>query len=183
NIEIVGVVPDFNYRGLREESEQAFFPFFEALIPGGAFYVKVRGAPQDALQSIRAIVHNADPGLPITNFRTLDEQVTRSLNTERILAVLSGVFGTIALLLSLVGLYGVMSFVVTRRTREIGIRMALGATEGSAIRLVLRDAGIMVAAGLAIAIPCVGVLGRLVESQLFGVRATDPRTVAQAMFL
>lgn len=86
----------------------------------------------------------------------------------------------LALLLSLIGLYGVMSFVVTRRTREIGIRLALGATGASAIRLVLRDAAGMIAAGMAIALPCVAALGRLVQSQLFGVTATDPATVAAA---
>ena len=154
NIEIIGVVADFSYRGLREESEQAYFPIFEGDDTGGNFYVKVRGTPEGAFQSIRTIVHNADPALPITYFRTLDEQVNRSLNTERMLATLSGSFGTLALLLSLVGLYGVMSFVVTQRTREIGIRLALGATRGSAIWLVLRDALVMIAAGTAIALPC-----------------------------
>jgi len=180
NIEVVGVVSDFSYRGLREESEQAYFPIFEGDDAGGSFYVRVRGTPESAFQSIRTIIHNADPGLPITYFRTVDEQVDRSLNTERILATLSGGFGTVALLLSLVGLYGVMSFVVTQRTREIGIRLALGATEGSAIWLVLRDALVMIAAGTAIALPCVAALGRLVESQLFGVKPTDPIAIAAA---
>ena len=80
----------------------------------------------------------------------------------------------LALLLSLVGLYGVMSFVVTQRRHEIGIRIALGATRRSAMWLLLRDAIAMIIAGIAIAVPCVGALGRLVESQLFGVTATDP---------
>jgi predicted permease len=181
NIEIVGVVADFSYRGLREESEQAYFP--SAGDDGGNFYVKVRGTPEDAFQSIRTIVHNVDPGLPITGFRTLNEQVNRSLNTERMLATLSGAFGTLALLLSLVGLYGVMSYVATQRTREIGIRMALGATGRSAIWLVLRDAITMIAAGTAIALPCVAGLGRLVESQLFGVKPTDPVAIAAATLL
>lgn len=181
NIEIIGVVADFSYRGLREESEQAYFAFEGD--DGGNFYVKVRGTPEQAFQSIRTIVHNADPALPIANFRTLDEQVNRSLNAERMLATLSGAFGTLALLLSLVGLYGVMSFVATQRTREIGIRMALGATGGSAIWLVLQDAIAMIAAGTAIALPCVWALGRLVESQLFGVRPTDPIAIAAATLL
>jgi len=178
NIEIVGVVADFSYRGLREESEQAYFPMVADDEAGGRFYVKVRGTPEQAAESIRSIVHDADSALPITYFRTVNEQVDRSLNTERILATLSGGFGALALLLSLVGLYGVMSFVVTQRTREIGIRIALGARGSSAVWLVLRDAIVMVVAGIAVALPCVGVLGRLVESQLFGITATDPTTIA-----
>jgi predicted permease len=178
NIEIVGVVADFSYRGLREESEQAYFPMVADDDAGGHFYVKVRGTPEQAAESIRSIVHDADSALPITYFRTVNEQVSRSLNTERILATLSGGFGALALLLSLVGLYGVMSFVVTQRTREIGIRIALGARGSSAVWLVLRDAIVMVVAGIAVALPCVGVLGRLVESQLFGITATDPTTIA-----
>ncbi len=183
NIEVVGVVADFSYRGLREESEQAYFPIFEGERSGGTFYVKVRGTSEAAFQSIRTIIHNADPALPITYFRTLEEQVNRSLNTERMLAALSGSFGTLALLLSLVGLYGVMSFVVTQRTREIGIRLALGATRRSAIWLVLRDALMMITVGTAIALPSVAALGRLVESQLFGVKPTDPLAIAAATLL
>jgi predicted permease len=182
-IEIVGVVADFSYRGLREQSEQAYFPLLEGSDAGGHFYVKVRGTPEQAAQSIRSIVHQADPALPITYLRTVGEQVNRSLNTERILATLSGGFGALALLLSLVGLYGVMSFVVTQRTREIGIRIALGARGSAAVWLVLRDAIAMIAAGTAVALPCVGMLGRLVESQLFGVTATDPVTITVTTLL
>jgi predicted permease len=183
DVEVIGVVTDFNYRGLREQWEQVYFPLFEGYDAGGTFYVKVGGTPEQAFRSIRTIVGNADPALPITSFRTLDDQIDRSLNTERILAALSGAFGALALLLSLVGIYGVMSFVVTQRTREIGIRIALGATGASAIRLVLRDAIVMVVAGMAIALPCVAALGRLVESQLFGVTPTDPLSIAQSTLL
>ena len=130
-------------------------------MPVRQFYVRVRGTPEQAAQSIRSIVHQADPALPITYLRTVGEQVNRSLNTERILATLSGGFGALALLLSLVGLYGVMSFVVTQRTREIGIRIALGARGSAAVWLVLRDAMVMIAAGTAVALPSVGLLGRL----------------------
>jgi predicted permease len=182
-IEIVGVVADFSYRGLREHSEQAYFPLLEGSDIGGHFYVKVRGTPEQAAQSIRSIVHKADPALPISYLRTVDEQVNRSLTTERMLATLSGGFGALALLLSLVGLYGVMSFGVTQRTREIGIRIALGARGSAAVWLMLRDAIVMIAAGTAVALPCVGVLGRLVESQLFGVTATDPVTITVTTLL
>ena len=114
----------------------------------------------------------------MTDFRTLDEQLDRSLNTEHILATLSGSFSTLALLLSLVGLYGVMSFVVTQRTREIGIRLALGAMPWSAIWLVLRDALAMILSGIGIGLPFVWALGRLVESQLYDVKPSDPAVIA-----
>jgi ABC-type antimicrobial peptide transport system permease subunit len=118
--------------------------------------------------------------LPISYFRTLDEQIDRSLNTERMLAALSSSFGMLALLLSLVGLYGVMSFVVNQRTREIGIRLALGATRVSTVWLVLRDAMVMIAVGTTIALPCVWALGRLVQSQLYDIKPTDPVTILVA---
>jgi predicted permease len=116
DVAIVGVVSDFNYRGLREQSEQAFVPFSDKSEDfGAAFYVKLGGTPDEAFQAIRNVIRNADPRLPIIGFRTVDEQINRSLNTERMLAALSGTFGLLALLLSLIGLYGVMSFVVMRR--------------------------------------------------------------------
>ena len=176
--EIVGVVEDFSYRSIRERWEQTYFPIGDQY-SGSSFYVRHRASPESALAALRAIVRNADPALPVT-LRTVDEQIGRSLNTERMLAALSGSFGTLALLLSLVGLYGVMSFVVTQRTREMGIRLALGATRRSTVWLVLRDALAMIAAGTAIALPCVWALGRLVESQLYGVTPADPVTILAA---
>jgi predicted permease len=174
NIEIVGVISNISYRGIREESEQAYFPFFE---DSGTFYVRIRGTPKSSFESLRAIVRSVDPTLPISDLRTLDEQVDRSLNTEHMLATLSGGFSTLALLLSLVGLYGVMSYVVTQRTREIGIRLALGAKRWSAIWLVLRDALTMVVSGIGIGLPLVWALGRLVKSQLYDVKPSDPAVI------
>jgi len=113
----------------------------------------------------------------------VDEQVSRSLTTERMLAALSSSFGTLALLLSLVGVYGVISFTVTQRTREIGIRLAMGATRVSTLWLVLRDALVMTAIGIAIALPSVLALGRFVESQLYGIKPMDPATIATATFI
>ena len=99
------------------------------------------------------------------------------------MATLASAFAGLAVLLAVVGLYGVMAFVVSRRTREIGIRLALGCPRGSAIRLMLRDAAMMLAVGIAVAIPVVWALGRLVEAQLFGVRPMDWTTIAGAAFL
>ena len=186
DVEIVGVLANISYRGVREEREQAYFPLSsrEAFYEGANFYIRVQGGSEAGFQTIRTILRNADPTLPINYIRTLDEQVSRSLNTERMLAALSASFGVLALLLSLVGLYGVMSFLVTQRTREIGIRVALGATRLATVWLVLRDALLMITVGIAIALPCVWMLGRLVESQLYDIKPTDPATIAlAALFL
>jgi predicted permease len=181
--EIVGVMADFNYRGLRDQSAQAYFPFYEGEHSFGTFYVRVRGTPESSFASIRATIRGIDQTLAINNFRTVNQQVERSLNTEHILATLTGSFSTLALLLSLVGLYGVMSFVVTQRTREIGIRLALGAMRWSAIWLVLRDALVMILSGIAIGLPFVWALGRLVASQLYDVKPFDPAVIAIAILL
>ena len=180
-MEIVGVMSDFSYRGLRDNTEQAYFPFYESEHPFGTFYVRVRGNPEPSVEALRAIIRSAAPNLPMTDFRTLDEQVHRSLNTERMLATLSASFSTIALLLSLVGLYGVMSFVATQRTHEIGIRLALGAQRWSTIWLVLRDGLVMIFSGICIGVPIVLALGRLVESQLYQVKSWDPAVVIMAI--
>jgi putative ABC transport system permease protein len=184
-IEIVGVVPTFSRRarGLRDPEEQAFFPFFEGTIGASMLYVRTRVPSAAAFASMRAAVRRIDPALPIAELRTLDDQLDRALQNERLLAVLATAFAGLAILLAVVGLYGVTSFVVTRRTREIGIRMALGATRGSALWLVVRDTAAMVIAGVAMAVPVVWGLGRLVESQLFGVGATDAATIVAAAAL
>jgi predicted permease len=181
NIEIVGIVSNFSYRGLREDSEQAYFPFFKDEASSGNFYVRVRGTPASAFQQLRSVVRKVNPTLPMTDFQTVDEQVNRSLTTEHMLATLSSGFGTVALALSLVGLYGVMSFVVTQRTRKIGIRLALGARRSSTMWLVLRDALAMILVGIAIGLPVVWALGRVVQSQLYDVSPFDPGAIATAI--
>jgi predicted permease len=183
DIEIVGVVKTFAYRGLRVIDDQVFFPHFEGPFHGGGFWVRTRTSSQSAFSSIRAAVRQLDSTLPVTRLRTLDDQLDRTLVNERLLAMLASVFAGLATLLAVVGLYGVMSFVVSRRTREIGIRLALGASRGRTVWLVLRDTASMVAAGLAIALPAVWGLGRLIKSQLFGVAAMDGLTVASAAAL
>src|SRR5262249_9795594 len=150
---------------------------------GSMFYVRIQGSRDAALQSIRTILHNADSTLPVSSFRSLDEQVSRSLTTERILATLSAGLGVLALLLSLVGIYGVVSFAVTQRTREIGVRVALGASRLETVRLVLSDVLLMTAAGIAIGLPGVWALGRVVQSQLYGVRPMDLSTIVIATLI
>jgi putative ABC transport system permease protein len=182
-IEIVGVVSTFSYRGLRNVEDQLFVPFFEGAFGGGTFWVRTRVPARLALGSIRQAVHDIDPTLPIAAMRTVDDQIDRTLVNERLLAMLASAFAGLAILLAAIGVYGVMSFVVSRRTREIGIRMALGSTRAGAMWLILRDGALMLVVGVAIALPAVWLLGRLVESQLFGVRASDASTVAGAAVL
>jgi len=163
-----------------QELEQAFFSFWDNQSGDGAFYLKTRGRPESAFAPIRAMVAQVDPILPVSSMTTFEDQIDRSLSRERMLATLSTAFGLIALLLSVVGLYGVMSFVVTHRTQEIGVRMALGATRPAVVWLIVRDALIVIGAGIAVALPCAWVLRRLVESQIFGVGVVDGPTILAA---
>src|SRR5262249_1744816 len=152
---------------------QAFFPFFESGFSGGGFWIRTRVTPQAAFPAIRAVVRSIDPTLPIQRMVTLDDQLDRLLPNERLLAMPASAFGGLAILLAVVGVYGVMAFVVVNRTREIGIRVALGASRASASWLILRDTTVMLASGVVVALPSVWLLRTLIGSQLFGVEATD----------
>jgi len=180
DIEIIGVVKDFSRRSLRDQQvETIFLPYFDQQSGDGTFFVKTRGSAENAFAAIRAAIAEVDPRLPAT-LTVFDEQIVRSLRSERMLASLSSAFGAFALLLAVIGLYGVMSFVVTQRTREIGLRMALGASRASALWLILRDAAIMIGAGTLVALPVALGLRRFVEAQLFGVSALPMPTIAGA---
>ena len=126
-------------------------------------------------------VRERDAGLPIFDVQSMDQTVDEALFTERMLALLSAAFGLLATLLAAVGLYGVMSYTVARRTREIGIRIALGAERRTVVWLVLREVVVLVAIGLAIGVPAALGLSRLVSSQLFGLSARDPLTLMLAV--
>lgn len=182
-IEIIGVMSDFSYRGIREENEMAVFPLFAGGGESGTFYVKVRGGGPAAMAALREVVRRIDPQLPVMDFRTVEEQVDRSLGTERALASLAGSFSGAALALALVGIYGVMSFVVARRRKEIGIRMALGARPGEAVGLVMRDAMGMIVPGAAVGLAMVWGVGRLVEAVLYGVGPMDAGAVGASVGL
>jgi predicted permease len=183
DVEIIGVVADFSYRGIREETEQAFFPFLDIPWAGGTFYVRTQTRPESAFAAIRATVAGFDPAMPILSLRTIEEQIERSLRTERMMATLLTGFGATALVLAVIGLYGVMSFVVAQRTHEIGVRLALGATRSHAVWLVLRDALFMLGSGTAIALLAGWGVGRVIAGQLFGVAPIDAPTIALTTML
>jgi len=183
DIEIVGVVGDTKYESMREEVPyELYIPYRQAgFVQGMTAYVRTGSDPANFFTPLRQAVRDVDASVPLYGMRTLDQQMENSLVTERMLATLSTVFGALATLLAAVGLYGVMAFMVARRTREIGIRMALGARGGSVIWLVMREVMLLSAAGLAIGLPAAWLVTRLVQAQLFGVEATDPLTMALAV--
>jgi ABC-type antimicrobial peptide transport system permease subunit len=115
--------------------------------------------------------------LPVSDVTTLDEQVARSVTTQRLVAQLSSFFGVLAMFLSCIGIYGLMSYVVSRRTNEIGVRMALGAKPVDVLWLVMRESLLLVAAGTAIGVPVALAAQRLVASMLFGLRPNEPVTL------
>jgi predicted permease len=174
-IEIVGVSRNAKYIRLREEPRpQIFFPYAESgSIQSATFFVRTTGDASGAIAMVRRQVASMDPNLPVFNVHTLEEQVQRSVASERLIASLSGVFSALATGLAMVGLYGVMSYTVTRRTREIGIRMALGAMSRDVASRVLTEAGVLVAIGLVAGGVAAAWLGRYISSQLFEVTPLD----------
>lgn len=188
-IEIVGVVKDsFYFNGRQGTSADNQTPRF-VYIPFaqgtelGAMNVSVRaeGAAAAALgEQLRQTVRRRDPGLPLSNLQWMDATVDAALFTERMLARLSAAFGLLATLLATIGLYGVMSYTVSRRTREIGIRVALGAERGSVLWLVQREVIGLAAIGVALGVPAAIGLSRFVASQLVGVSPADPLTIGGA---
>jgi ABC-type antimicrobial peptide transport system permease subunit len=132
-------------------------------------------------KQLRGIVQKLDPSLPVYEMKTLSRRLDETLSTERMIASLSVAFGVLATALAALGLYGVMAFVVTRRTKEIGLRMALGARQWSVLWLVLREVMVLLGVGLGTGIPCAYLLSRYVSSQLFGVTPTDLWTCAAAI--
>jgi predicted permease len=181
-IEIVGLVEDSLYDGPREGvRRQVFFSFPQMNQPvGTAFYVRTSADSGRGFAALRRKVRELDATMPIYEMKTLEDQLDETLGTERLTATLSAAFGMLATLLAAVGLYGVMALTVARRTREIGLRMALGARQGALLWMVMKEAFGLLGIGLALGIPCAFLLSRYVSSQLFGVAAADLGTAAAA---
>jgi predicted permease len=185
DIEIVGVTEDSLYEGPREGvHRQVFVPFAQSPIPAGvAFYVRTSMDSKSMFTALRRKVRELDGGIPVYDMKTLARQLDETLSTERLIAVLSAAFGLLATVLAALGLYGVMAFMVARRTKEIGLRMALGAPQAQVVWMVMRETLVLVAAGLAIGIPAALAIGKYVSTQLFGVRATDIGSAAAALVI
>jgi putative ABC transport system permease protein len=176
DIEIVGVVKDSKHATVRDKvGPFVYLPYSQLKTLGNiTFYVKSRQDVGSMATGLRREVQRMDANLPVFNLKTLERQIDESLFADKFLTLLSMCFALLAALLASLGLYGVMAYTVTRRTREIGIRMALGATRGVVSWLILREVVVLALIGLVVGLPAAYGLGRLTESLLFGVKASDP---------
>ena len=189
-IEIVGVVRDSRYTSIREETPPTVYQTFLQTRTGRgqmALYVRAEASAGVVLSQVRQAVQDIDRDLPLFAIHTLADEMGAVLIRDRLIATLSTVFSALALVLACVGLYGLLSFSVVQRSAEMGIRMALGANRADLVWTVMREALILVAAGVIIGIPLALVLGRLASNRisglLFGLQATDPLTMAAATLL
>jgi predicted permease len=182
DIEIVGVVKDAKYAHLREAPPRAFYLPYRQNKRQDALYFYVRTAidPQQIAGQIRREVAALDSNLPIQGLKTMQTQIDENLFNERLLSVLTESFAALATLLAAIGLYGVLAYNVSRRTREIGIRMALGAKAGHVRGLVVREVAFMLAIGTAIGLGSAAGAGTLIRSQLYGLEYWDPAIYVSA---
>jgi predicted permease len=181
SLEVVGVLRDVRSGGLRGETQPlAYLPAAQSDLFLGSLEVRTTGDPARVGDQVRRTVLDIQPNLPVRNLRTVKVELDRALWRERLLAVLSSAFGLAALFLVCVGLYGVISQWAGQRTREIGVRMALGATAASVRWLVLRQALVLVGVGVAVGLPAAIAASRLLEGTLFGLRPADPAILSLA---
>jgi ABC-type antimicrobial peptide transport system permease subunit len=179
---IVGVVSNIRHTDLRTELGAAVYrPYLQDKHPGGVvIYLRTAQAPETIEPAIRQVMHQLDPTLVVDGLRTMDEQVSRIAGDERSLAFLAIGFSALALLLAAVGLYGVLAYSTEQRTREIGVRLALGSQRTGIVVLIVREMAIVATVAIAIALPAVVALARLFKSQLYGVTTFDPLSLAAA---
>ena len=175
NLEIVGVVKDSHYAGVKQAPPKLYYTPWrqDKELSSMSFYVRSALPVDQMFPQIRRVMANIDRDLPLEDFRTLDETVSRNIQSDRLVLQLAAAFAILATALAMLGLYGVMAHSVTRRTREIGIRMALGAKPGRIRLMVMRELLWILGIGLAVGIPVAIFLARLTESQLYGVKAKD----------
>jgi predicted permease len=195
DFEIVGIVEDTKYQDPRQPAYETFFmPFLQVTKDPklsfmiGSHYIqdielRVAGRPENLQAAVRRTLADIDPNLTVLDMMSLSEQLERNFNQDRLIARLAELFGLLALVLACVGLYGVTAYSVARRTGEIGIRMALGADRGNVVRLVLRGTVLQLGLGLAVGIPAVLAGGRLLGSQLYGVKSYDPIILGLSAFV
>ena len=183
--EIVGVVKDAKHTGVRQEIVRTTFtPYLQESDPDAmTFYVRTWQSPESAESTIRRALQTLDSKLVLDTLRTMQEQIDDNLTAERVIAILASSFGVLAVLMAAVGLYGVLAYSTVQRTREIGIRIALGAARGSVMRMVLVEVLWLAGISLAVALPASLLLTRAARSQLFGISSSDPLTLVVVTLL
>ncbi|HKD05413.1 MAG TPA: ABC transporter permease, partial [Bryobacteraceae bacterium] len=182
-ITIAGVAKDAHYRGVRDEAPPTAYVLFgnrPASDNNMVFMIRTRVTPHSIESAVRQAVASVDANLPVSEVRTEKEQIERSLGTERLFGILVTVFGLIAVALAAVGLYGIMSFSVERRTSEVGVRLALGARRGQVQWMVVRQSLMMAALGIAIGVPAALELSGVASKLLYQVKPNDPLSIAAA---
>jgi predicted permease len=183
-VEIVGVVKDSKYADVREQKQRFIFcPYsqrYTASIGAMTYYVRSAQDPAAIGPALRQVVRDADASLPVFDMKTMQQQIDEDIFSDRIVSLLSAFFGVLATVLAGIGLFGLLSYTVTRRTREIGIRMALGAGRGEVLRLMMREVLFGAGLGIAIAAPLCFPLATLAKSMLFGMASGSGWAIASA---
>jgi predicted permease len=177
--EIVGIAANSLYNNLRADPYPTVYQPYQ---PGGTVHFAIRST-LDATglsEAVRRAVASVDPAVPLVEFHTQTGLIDRLLRTERLLGFVSGAFGLVAVTLAAIGLGALLAYAVARRTNEIGVRMALGAAAGDVVRMVIRDSLRLVAAGVAIGLPCAYAMGRMLRTALFRLEPLDPQSAAAA---
>jgi predicted permease len=183
-VQVIGVARDVKLHGLERPAGYIdYLPYTQREWGFGNFEVRYSGDFSSISREVQQAIHAVDHRLPISHIMTLDEQVARSFTNQTIIAELSAFFGLMAVFLSCIGLYGLMSYLVGRRTGEIGIRMALGANRSEVARQVLREIGLLILVGIIIGLPLTLSGIRLVRNMLYGLSGTDPLSLMAATAL
>jgi ABC-type antimicrobial peptide transport system permease subunit len=182
-VQVIGIVKNVKYSDMDERPTFIDYVSYVQRPSGylGDFTVRYTGDFHAAADAVQQTIHSVDRSLPISFVTTLDKQVALSMTNQRVVAQLSIFFGLLAVFLSCIGIYGLMSYIVSQRTNEIGIRMALGARQSNVRWLVLREITVMVLIGIAIGVPATLAGGQLVAHMLFGLKDKDPVSIAVAI--
>jgi predicted permease len=186
SIEIVGICKDAKYYTLRQDPPPTFYTSYRQNADGEedmTFSVRTRIKPEVIVPSLRSAVASIDKDLPLLDIRTQNEQIDDTTQQERIFASLTSGFGLLALVLACIGIYGIMAYTVSRRTNEIGIRMALGAQSGRVLRMILQEASLLTVLGIIAGLGLALAMSRLIASMLYGLKTYDPSTFVMAASL
>jgi ABC-type antimicrobial peptide transport system permease subunit len=179
--EIVGIIRDTKYSSLRDPAPPTMYQTMQATTRTVTVVVRTAGNPGNLTETVRKALQNVDPEVPITGMTTQTDQVEGRMAQERLFALAYSLFGGLALLLACIGLFGLMSYSVSRRTNEIGVRMALGAQRAGIIHMVMRESMTLVALGVFLGLAATLAAGKLVATVLFGLAPTDVWTIGAAV--